>query len=425
MPVIRNWYDVKVPLLVFFTIIETLCCTYALRSPLNTELVAIAYFIAGLSIGIIPLLQQYNQAAKQPAVKTHIWINRWLIPVSFLLIGSYFIVQAIAIINSMPIDVVAADMLPQIQIMCQRLIDGEKVYAPIMEIWGGKQPPYMPLMWLPFTFAQWAGIDIRWTTIVFFILGLYCIYQLLSKKFAGNPIILLLSFISMFLLFNFLMVKDKITFGRTEEGVVIAYYLLLACALLSKKPILIGIAIACCLMSRFALFFWVPMYLIYVFVYESRRQAYIIAGVIAAIIFVVFLLPFGFKQPEYFINIPADYHVGVDNAWRDNEDKNGKYYQHYLGYARYFDISQIKLLHNLQIISAAVLPFLLLGIFRLLNKRIQFNSALFGICTLKIVLVFFYNMVEVPYFYLFFVSTFFSYPVLFAYMRQQYQITTQ
>ncbi|MBK9454103.1 MAG: hypothetical protein IPO24_00275 [Bacteroidetes bacterium] len=224
------------------------------------------------------------------------------------------------------------------------------------------------------------------------------------------------------MLLNFLMIKDKITFGRTEEGVVIAYYLFLAFALISKKPILIGIAIACCLMSRFALFFWVPMYLIYVFVYESRKQAYTITAVIAIIIFFVFLLPFGFSQPEYFLNIPADYHVGVDNAWRYNDDENGKYYQNFLGYARYFDISQIKLLHNLQIIVAAILPFLLLGIYRLLPKRAQLNATFFGICTLKIVLVFFYNMVEVPYFYLFFVSTFFSYAVLFAFMRQRYAV---
>lgn len=425
MPVMLNRYDAKAMLLVFFTLMETLCCTYVLRSPINTEFVAITYFITGLSIGILPLLPQHNQPIKLTTAKTHIGINKWLIPTSFLLIGGYFTLQALALINSMAIDVVAADMLPQIQAMCQRLLDGEKIYAPIMEIWDGKQPPYMPLMWLPFTFAQWAGIDIRWTTIVFFLLGLYCTYRLLPKKFAGNPIIVALSFISMFLLVNFLLVKDKITFGRTEEGVVIAYYLFLAFALLSKKPILIGIAIASCLMSRFALFFWVPMYLIYVFVYESRRQAYIITSVIAAIIFVVFLLPFGFKQPEYFINIPSDYHVGVDTAWKSNEDENGQYYQRYLGYARYFDISQIKLLHNLQIISAAILPFLLLGAFRLLNKRIAFNTDLFGICTLKIVLVFFYNMVEVPYYYLFFVSTFFSYAVLYGYLRQRYQIADE
>ena len=129
-----------------------------------------------------------------------------------------------------------------------------------------------------------------------------------------------------FLLFNFLLLKDKITIGRTEEGIVIGYYLFLAFSLTRKQPVLIGIAIACCLISRFSLFFWVPMYLIYVFFFESKRQAYIITATIVIIVFFVFLLPYGFWQPEYFLNIPADYHVGVDNAWKSNE-VNGKYYQ--------------------------------------------------------------------------------------------------
>jgi len=415
-------YDIKVIILLLFTIAETLSCTYILRSSIDAEVVAIIYFLSGLGIGLLPLLPQKLHAMLQDEAKIPITINRWLIPIGFILIGGFFVWQAISIISTLPIDVLSADMLPQIQVMCQRLIDGEKIYAPIMEIWNGKQPPYMPLMWLPFTFAQWAGIDIRFTTIVFFLLGLYCTYKLLPKSYAGNPLIVFVSFISLFMLLNFLLLKDKITFGLTEEGIVIAYYLFLALALISKKPILIGIAIACCLMSRFSLFFWVPMYLIHVFVYESRKQAYTVTAVIAIIILLVFLLPFGFRQPEYFLNIPADYHVGVDNALRYNDDENGKYYQNFLGYARYFDISQIKLLHDLQIIVAAILPFLMLGIYRLINKRIQLNTAFFGICTLKIVLVFFYNMVEVPYFYLFFFSTFFSYSVLFAYVRQRYAV---
>lgn len=408
--------------LTLFTLAETASCTYLLKSPINPLIVAAIYFFSGLGIGLLPLLKKPMLSETSINTNFNSGFNKWLLPIGFIFIAIYFVINAIQILHTMTIDVVAADMLPQIQAMCNRLIHGEKVYAPIQEIWNGKQPPYMPLMWLPFTVAQWSGIDIRWTTIVFLLLGLYCTYRILPNKFSGNPIFLIIIFFSLFLLLNFLLIKDKITLGRTEEGIVIGYYLFLAFALTRKQPILIGIAIACCLMSRFSLFFWVPMYLIYVFFYESKRQAYIITATLAIIVFFVFLLPYGFRQPEYFLNIPADYHVGVDNAWMSNE-VNGKYYQDDLGYARFFDISQIKLLHDLQIIVAALLPFLLLGLYKLLRKRIYINADFFGICTLKIVLVFFYNMVEVPYYYLFFVSGFFSYAVLFAYMRKLYTTT--
>ncbi len=410
--------DINILLLILLTLTETLCCTYLLKSDLNTEMVAIGYFLAGLLIGTMPLISRRNYTGTVSADKRNSLINRWIIPACFLLLGVYVIKEVKLMIDTWPIDLHYADMLPQIQIMTQRFIDGQKIYAPIQEIWNGKPPPYLPLMWLPFTVAKWAHIDIRWTTIVFFLLGLFCLYKFFPKKFNGKPLLLLASFVSLFFLINFLLIKDRITFGHTEEGLVIAYYLFLAYALFKKQPVLIGIAIACCLMSRFSLFFWVPMYVLYMFFYESRRNAYIITGVVALIIFFVFLLPFGFWQPEYFLNIPADYQVGVDNAWRSNNN-NGKYYQDFLGYARYFDISQINLLHYLQIGVAAVLPFLMLILFSITKKRIRFNTDFFGICTLKIVLVFFYNMVEVPYYYLFFVSTFFSYAILFMYMRQQ------
>ncbi|MBK9454104.1 MAG: hypothetical protein IPO24_00280 [Bacteroidetes bacterium] len=182
MSTLFNRYDNKVIALLLFTIAETLCCTYVLRSPVDAELVAIIYFVSGLAIGILPLLPKQTFAITPAEAEAKQKINRWLIPGAFILLGGFFVLHAVSIINAMPIDVVAADMLPQIEVMCQRLIDGEKIYAPIMEIWNGKQPPYMPLMWLPFTFAQWAGIDIRFTTIVFFLLGLYCTYRLLPKN---------------------------------------------------------------------------------------------------------------------------------------------------------------------------------------------------------------------------------------------------
>lgn len=404
------------------TILESLCCTYGMKSNIDTEYIAITYFLSGLLIGILPIIIPATSIEyKYSNSSTFTKINKWLTYGGFILLSVFFIINSLSVMKTMPVDLAVADMLPQIKAMCDRLLHGEKIYAPIKEIWGGKLPPYMPLMWLPYSVAEWLDIDIRFTTIAFLLLGLFGTFLILPKQLKANPLLIIISLVSILFLFNYMLVWDPFLFGGCEEGVVIGYYLFLAYALVKRKPVLLGIAIASCLMSRFSLFFWVPMYLLYVFIYESKRQAYIITGVIAIIVLFVFLIPFGFSQPEYFLNIPADYQVGVDRAWSFNND-NGKYYQDFLGYTRYFDISQIKLLHNLQIGVAAVVPFLLLGLFSLGKKRFKLNSVFFGICTLKITLVFFYNMVEVPYHYLFFVSTFFSYPILFAYIKQRYRV---
>ncbi len=423
MPTFFSRRDIPVFFLTFFTLTETLCCTYIFKSDVNTEPVAISYFLMGLAVGIFPLLMKTDSIAPVEN-KTYQTINQWLVPAAFLLIAIYFVYLIRTIFQTWEINIYFADMLPQIKVMCQRLIDGKKIYAPIMEIWNGKPPPYLPMMWLPFTFTQWAGIDIRWTYVVTLLGGLYLLYRILPQKFNANSVNLLIALGSLFFLFNFMLLKDRITFGQTEEGLVISFYLFLGYALYKRNAVLIGLAISCCLLSRFSLFFWIPMYILYVFFFESKRQAYIITAVVALIVFFVFLLPFGFWQPEYFLNIPADYQVGVDNAWSYNRDVDGKYYQKFLGYARYFDISDIKMLHSLQIGVAAVLPFLLLGLYSVTRKKVRYNTTFFGICTLKIILVFFYNMVEVPYYYLFFVSTFLSYGVLLMYFRQAYHPQT-
>lgn len=250
------------------------------------------------------------------------------------------------------------------------------------------------------------------------IAGIFITFKILPNNQTTNPLLLIIILLSFFLLINFLLFKDKISIGRTEEGVVIGYYLLLAFALTLKKTVFIGIAIACCLLSRFSLFFWVPMYLAYVFFFESRKDCYVITAVIATILLFIFIIPYGISQPEYFINIPADYHVGVNNAWFYNY-KDGGYYKDYLGYAKYFDISHIKLLHNLQIIVAAILPVVIISLYILAKNKISLNKNFFAICSLKLTLVFFYNMVEVPYYYLFFVSTFFSYTIVFRYLKNE------
>ena len=396
----KNHY-LPVSILVILTFIETLCGTYFLEFKQHMAFISIAYFISGLGIAIFPIVSAPVQLPDRAGLEKHfVLLNKILLWGFFAFISFYLVFEARLIMQSMEIDYKLSDTLPQVKAMSQRLINGEKIYAPIREIWDGKQPPYLPMMWLPYVPAEYFGFDSRWTSVAFILAGLFLSFRLLPVKLPANPILLSFTFMSLFMLLNFLLVKDRKTIGWTEEGVVIGYYLFLGFALARNSPVLIGIAIACCLLSRFSLFFWTPMFIVYVYLYESRRNAIVISSVVAAILFFVFLLPFGLKQPEYFLNIPADYHVGVDRAWASNYI-DGVYYPYSLGVAKFLDIAHIKLLHNLHIITAAFVPLLAIAAFRFLRNKASLNQAFFGLCSLKLSLVFFYNLIEVPYFYLF------------------------
>jgi hypothetical protein len=410
---IRDW---PLVVIIFLLFIETLCCTYFLDLKQQMVIVSIAYIASGLGLGVFPLLFLGTRGVDAGKINNnYLKINK-LILWTFLAFSLVFTVyHAHQIMLSMAIDYRTSDTLPQVKALSQRLLAGEKIYAPVQEIWNGKQPPYLPMMWLPYVPAEYFGFDVRWISTVFILAGLFLTFRLIPAKFSANPLLLAAACTSLFLLLNYLLVREKITLGWTEEGVVIGYYLFLGFALARNNPILVGIGIACCLLSRFSLFFWAPMFMAYVFFFDSKKNALIQFSVTTIIILLVFFIPFFIKQPEYFLNIPSDYHVGVDRAWKFNLIE-GVYYPYSLGVSKFFDISHIKMLHNMSILISALVPLLVGLLFTHFRSKLTLNHALFGLCSLKISLVFFYNLIEVPYYYLFLTSTFFSYPLVFKYI---------
>ena len=408
---------VPIAILSIAVFMETYTSTYLLYDGKNIPLVCIAYFVSGIVIGLVPMFPISNQMiTSSNTLRLFNRINCLALVLFFIGVSSFFIWHFIDTLNIIHLDYHYSDNLPQIKVMCQRFLHCEKIYAPIQEIWNGKKSPYMPLMWLPFSVAEFWGIDMRWTCAVFILVGIFFVFRTVSPRYGFHPFLILLPLISLSYLFSFISVRNREIVGITEESIVIGFYLFMCYALVRNNPWLIGLALACCLLSRFVLFFWAPVYIVYVFLHESKSKAITISLVSFLIIAIVFLIPFGFSDPKYFLNIPSDYHVGVDTAWNSSYE-NGVYYGNALGYAKWFDISQIQLLHNMQIIVAAILPVILLIIFHLIKNRITLNKQFWSFCSLKICLVFFYNMLEVPYYYLFFTSTFFSYAVLFAYLR--------
>ncbi|HZE84087.1 MAG TPA: hypothetical protein VE035_07245, partial [Puia sp.] len=259
---------------------ETLCVTWCLKVPGGTNFFSIIYFIAGIGMAIGLLSIPTLSLPARPSLKGRKGLkalntrsNHYRL-VILGLIALVMYTQCRYWFEEITLDIYNADMLPIIKVMDQRFIAGQwsKIYDTIPEIWNGVQPIYLPAMWQPFVPAVALGIDMRWTTVVglLFVAGAFLF---LYRPRAGSYFSFFTGVLA-FLLFWWLFADNSpglITVS--EEGVVIAYYVLLVLALASGNTVLTGIAASLCMLSRYALAGWIPAFLLYLLLGKKYKQA--------------------------------------------------------------------------------------------------------------------------------------------------------
>ncbi|WP_431212959.1 hypothetical protein ACQ86N_46185 [Puia sp. P3] len=134
------------------------------------------------------------------------------------------------------IDIANADMLPVIKVMGERFLAGEHshIYDRIPWIWNGVQPIYLPAMWQPYVPFIAMGLDMRWVTAacLLFSFGVFvAIYRPQTHRYLS----FFLAVIA-FLLFWWIVADNTAgIISVSEEGTVIAYYVLLVLALVSGR----------------------------------------------------------------------------------------------------------------------------------------------------------------------------------------------
>ena len=127
------------------------------------------------------------------------------------------------------------------------------------------------------------------------------------------------------------------------------------------------------------------------------------------------LLPFGFTVFQRLFFLPGEYIDFARRVWNDSPQIFSKT----LGFAKFFGKEGIHLQHRLLIISALILPTIFMSSALWLHKRNRQLITLTNlpIAILKIGLVIFYCMIDVPYLYLFYTSLFFSFIMVVMSMR--------
>jgi hypothetical protein len=389
-------------LLLIALLLETICITYGLYIPSFIPALTVLHTLAGFAIAYGLLwMKPADPVTPDPFFSLTPIINRY----RWLLLGIVLFILCIFSIQWMkedPIDYHTADMLPIIKVMNRRFLAGNwsRVYDPIPEIWNGSKPIYLPAMWMPFGLPEALQVDVRWLTVIIFVIIAAIVLWTInpSRKNAW------LLFLCAFLLYWWLFYDEKPgLFTFTEEGIVVLYYVLLACALLKRNIWLICICTALCVFSRYVLIGWLPAMALY-FIYLKEWKNLFRFGVTGIIFFLLLLLSFGWDTIQSLVAIPGSYVEFAGRVWKDSPHV----FSESLGWAKFFGAQHIAALHYLLVVLTFTVPLIAMLLALRMHKKYGIPVQNIPLAILKLSLVIFFSFVDVPYLYLFYTSSFVS-----------------
>ncbi|MBS1782356.1 MAG: hypothetical protein JSS78_04770 [Bacteroidetes bacterium] len=211
-----------------------------------------------------------------------------------------------------PVDI--SDVLPQIEFQFDAFRHGELPYHKINLPHSKPFPVYMPFHWLPLSFTQGLGIDARWSGLLLLSIA-GGIYASLVIKQEGNIFanwVLLL--MPTAVLFSFLF-WDRQSIAVSLETTIAAYYWILAMGLFKRSFTLTSLGVILCLLSRYTLIFWLPLYFLLLFWKEGRKKPTELVFLILISFFVFYIAPFLLREPSIFLTGLAYHNGAAEYEW--------------------------------------------------------------------------------------------------------------
>ncbi len=317
-----------------------------------------------------------------------------------------------------------SDVIPQVTILVTRLLHGEFPYKVISDWATPLSPTYLPMQWLPFVLGQILMCDYRWIASGFLLL---VICWLLFRQIGGLktwqsicamlfPILILWSYERF----------DKPTLGLTIEPLIAGYYLLLAGSLLCNWRNGIVAAIICCLLSRFAVVFWVPLFFFVLFILKEYKYLKISLLSIIIAVLCIYVIPFWMQDTSIFSNGLKYHTIAATAEWVTpgfTNESGGSYHLFKgIGLASWFHrfgggeiVDRLKALQLVHFLLSSLTPVLLGFLFYKQKARFEYN--LFLLAALKIYLTIFYTFIQIPYSYLWMTPLFVDFAIVLYLLR--------
>lgn len=369
----------------------------------------------GVGIGIILICGSFQNSAGKPIITKQSprfeFVTKfiWMFGFVYALIHSYKYFDRWMIDLDNP---KYSDVIPQIGYLVRRLLNGEYPYQIID--FGGHQlfPTYQPFQWLPYIFAEVGNFDYRF--ISFFVLSIsLLLFQFILLKSSITKIYKICFSIYPWLLLILFINSGKHEYAITVENLIAAYYLFFVFAIFTKSIFIKSLTTVLCLLSRYTLVLWLPLYCIMIFL-ENKREATKYVGLILSGILLFYVFPFMIQDP-LILKKGFDYHTtAAIDLWKLVDGKPPPGLFQGLGLSSFFyqfidgdhiaKLTAIKIGH-LTITASCVVVSIILFIKK--RNRIQ-NKGLFALGSFKVYITLFYSFIQIPFNYLFIVSLYIS-----------------
>jgi hypothetical protein len=409
---IFNLSNVYFILLTLFCFIEIqLFATW--RTDFDPHNLVFYFFGVQLVIGILPLILIKNK----PLIAPKSFDLKRGGPLSIAAIfGVFYAFNLLKpLFDKVIIRVSDSDIIPQIQRFCKEMVAGRFPYTPFDEFGYRMSPTYLPAQWLPYLPIELFKIDARYISFGIFAL----VFLTFSTKIIKNGLSFFTGLILLTLpifLISVVLEYDANVWSITVEQLIMAYYLLLGISLTTTSRAFQIVAIVLCLMSRFSLVFWLPLFVFMVWTKEGTRStikfsAWIAAG--CALLYGPFLL----KDPYIFSNAQDYYDLATQRAW-ESPGKPASIY-HGLAFTIYFfeksadKVLQIALLKKYLFLITPAVSLIFGAIWWKFKDKLDFS--LFTLCSLKISLAVFYSLITIPFSYLYLTPIIMSLAVLYRF----------
>jgi hypothetical protein len=387
---------------------------------INVYIAPFLYLFAGL--GMCTAAYQLGNHEYQPSKINHFDRKK---KVTWLIFGILSIFTAVYLTRNFtkyPIDPNLSDIVPSIQAYVKRLFSGETIYAPIQFPSWLVQPTYLPFMWLPYSFSEALQVDYRWSAYGVFlgVLAIF-IWRMLRENVPFWEGIIKI-FVPFLLIWVFIDNQPHI-FGMSVELLVTSYYLLVALGFGSRRAWWVALPLVSCLLSRYSLAFWLPLYVVIFYVENGWKRASEVAFWSVGLILATYIIPFLSKDWTMFGRGLGYYDSNTILHWQpatwQAPSEKPFYLKQGLGFSIYvYDFfkgtipEKVALMKKIYI-GVSLLSVVLLGFFYFW-KRKTLNTRLFLLISMKFYLTFFYAFIFLPLNYLFQLPLFYSIALVFG-----------
>ncbi len=299
-----------------------------------------------------------------------------------------------------------SDVIPQLDALYDRFSRGEQPYYPLPLAGYSPFPVYMPLHWLPIGIARFLNMDLRVFGMLILCVGIMIYGYTFIKRLntTWGKILAVILPICALLGFYIFRTLDLILNFETP---IAAYYLILALGLSRRNILLITVGLILCILSRYTLVFWIPLFAILLWINIPRKQSLMVWATVAMAILFIYIIPFYLRAPSALLS-GIKYHNGAavgEWSYVSGTFDLGIYFAPHM--KAIFGGTMEHRVFCARIVQASVMLFLLFGgLWAYYRLRLKVNFYDFSLGMLYLVLLCFYTIGPLTYRY-YLISLFF------------------